>query len=297
MDADRAGGGDEHRVTRGPDGKYRWVHETNLYRNPVFLFLIWKIFFFVWLAIAAFVLALSVPGRNAWENFRSIGLAMVGVLAFLAVLITISYYIYAVFMGGKYCVLFEMDTKGVTHTQVARQFRRARRLGIAGRTGRYCHRQARHHRGRRSGLHPRFDAYQFNKVNSVKVKRKRYTIKLRSSLLMHNQVYTAPEDFEFVVGFIAERVRSDLPGAGSRCEHVPDYGFVGASLHLAGTGIPNRKCSAAYRLQTPEALPHTVRWCRGRALGQELLLDLHDLRAVTLDPPGHAVHMLSAGGR
>ncbi len=211
MDADRAGGGDEHRVTRGPDGKYRWVHETNLYRNPVFLFLIWKIFFFVWLAIAAFVLALSVPGRNAWENFRSLGMGMVGVLAFLAVLVAISYYIYALFMGGRYCVLFEMDTKGVTHTQVARQFRRARRLGILAAlagiaTGKPGIIGAGVLASTRDSMHTKF-----NKVNSVKVKRKRYTIKLRSSLLMHNQVYTAPEDFEFVVGFIAERVRALSP--------------------------------------------------------------------------------------
>ena len=43
-------------LIKDPDGKYCWLHETNLYTNPVYLFLTWKIFFFIWLGVDIFVL-------------------------------------------------------------------------------------------------------------------------------------------------------------------------------------------------------------------------------------------------
>ncbi len=102
-------------ISKSPDGKYRWLHETNLYRNPVFLLLVWKIFFFIWLGVAIFVLAISVPGSAPLGTFVSIGSAMLYVLLFLLALTALSHYIYALIMGRKYSVLFEIDKKGVRH--------------------------------------------------------------------------------------------------------------------------------------------------------------------------------------
>jgi len=192
-------------IHKGPKGRYYWLHETNLYRNPAFLFLMWKIFFFIWLAVATFVMILTTWGDDLIEALRNIGLPLVYVLIFVLVLITFSYWVYALMMGGKYSVLFEMDEKGVTHTQLPRQFKKAEKLaalttltGLAAKTP--C----------TVGTGLLVSGSQsmrtdFKRLRAIKASRRKCTIKLRSSDLMHNQVYTAPEDFDFILGFIRAR--------------------------------------------------------------------------------------------
>ena len=106
-------------------------------------------------------------------------------------------------MGGRYSVLFRMDEKGVSHTQLPRQYKRAQALGtiatLAGLlTGNYAAAGAGMLSASRSTMHT-----SFKKVSAIKPRPRQHTIKLRSGL-MHNQLYTAPEDFDFVLGFIQE---------------------------------------------------------------------------------------------
>ena len=48
----------------------------------------------------------------------------------MLVLALISYLIYALIMGGEYCVVFEMTSEGISHTQVAKQFKKTKILAI-----------------------------------------------------------------------------------------------------------------------------------------------------------------------
>ena len=192
-------------ISKGPDGKYHWLHETNLYRNPIFLFLMWKIFFFIWIPVFLFLVGIA-SGSGVIKALMDTTIPMLGVLLFLLLLITFSYYVYALLMGGRYSVLFEMDKKGVRHTQLPKQFNKAQKIskiaalagmvtGNAGVTG--------------AGLLAAGNASMytdFKKVRSVRINRRKHIIKLRSSDLMHNQVYTAPEDFDFVLGFIEDQI-------------------------------------------------------------------------------------------
>lgn len=193
------------RIHKGPKGKYYWLHETNLYRNPVFLFLVWKIFFFIWLGVAAFILILTAWKGSPIEVLGNLSLPLFYVLIFILVLITFSYWVYALLMGGKYSVLFEMDEKGVTHTQLPKQFKKAEGLAVlaalAGLT-------AKSPGAAGAGLlaaGSQSMRSDFKRLRAVKASRRRCTIKLRSGDLMHNQVYTAPEDFDFVLAFIRAR--------------------------------------------------------------------------------------------
>ncbi|NLA71965.1 MAG: hypothetical protein GX850_06055 [Clostridiaceae bacterium] len=192
-----------------PKGKYKWLHETNLYSNPIFLFLVAKIFFFIWLGLAIFILLVSVPGSyDALEAFKSVGSTMLYMLLLLMVLITISYYFYALVMRGKYRVLFEMDDKGIRHTQVSDQSKKASRLGtITAIAGIAVGNPTVAGAGMLSATGQSLYT-NFKRVQSIKENRRKHIIKLRSSLLIHNQVYTAPEDFDFVLSFIKEHVRT-----------------------------------------------------------------------------------------
>lgn len=205
-------------LIKDPDGKYCWLHETNLYTNPVYLFLTWKIFFFIWLGVDIFVLLIVTWGHNPLdelESLISIGSAMFYVLLGILILIAISYYIYALIMHGKYSVLFEMDNKGVRHTQLSNDFNKAKKVGtlttLAGMAS-----------GNLSAVGSGLLASaagsmytEFKKVRSIKTNQRRHVIKLRSSDMMHNQVHTAPEDFDFVLGFIKEQVKLSSAKGGS----------------------------------------------------------------------------------
>ncbi|HOO26647.1 MAG TPA: hypothetical protein PKW24_08555 [Clostridiales bacterium] len=199
------GGEDEFRVRKSADGKsYYWRHDTNLYRDPSFLFLLCKIFFFIWLGLALFLLILDAFRGSLVEALWLLR-PMFFVLIFLMCLVTFSYYVYTLIMGGKYSVLFVMDSKGINHIQLPSQYKKAQKIAsiamVAGlATGNLSTAGAGMLASGKQGMYT-----AFKKVNSVKVYKKKHTIKLRFEGLAHNQVYTAPEDFDFVLDFIQQR--------------------------------------------------------------------------------------------
>ena len=189
------------RVTQGEDGKYRWVYEMNLLKNPTVFLLVWKILFC--LIAASFVLNVltqSGSDRFWWEGFLT-ALKMYGLVTLgMTVLAGVSYLIYAAIMGGKYIVEFEMDEHGVNHCQTASQAKKAKKLGRAAMLGGAA---AGSFGAVSAGMSAsRTEMYtDFAKVKKVKAYPKRCVIKLAETL-EHNQVYALPEDFDFVRDYI-----------------------------------------------------------------------------------------------
>jgi hypothetical protein len=108
----------------GEDGKLRWVYEFSLYKNPTILFLIWKIFFYIFLGMFGLMLLVQM-GDGLLEAFTGIAPVFLYMNIGMLVLSTIAYYIYAMLMGGKYCVIFEMTKKDLNHIQMQKQFEKA----------------------------------------------------------------------------------------------------------------------------------------------------------------------------
>ena len=189
-------------ITRDPDGVYRWVYQMSLFRNPAIFLLVWKIFFFILLGIFGFMALLDLiesGGDEALGLLKVLGWALLGMTA----LVGVSFLIYAAIMGGKYIVQFEMDETGITHRQISAQARKAQKLGAAAiLMGAAA--------GNRGGMSAGIAASQtemtseFARVGKVRACPRRHLIKVRQGLF-HNQVYAAPEDFEFVYRFIVER--------------------------------------------------------------------------------------------
>ena len=187
------------KVTLCDDGKYRWVYEVNLFKNPTFFFLIWKIFFFIFLAIFAFVNIVDIINwgfGKMVQNLPFLGYFLLGMTA----VVGLGYLIYAAIMGGKYIVEFEMDEKGFVHRQIASQAKKAKKIGratmLAGVTS-----------GRLSTIGAgasaqRTDMYtEFSKVKKVRSYPRSHTIKVKESF-EHNQIYASNEDFPFVLEYI-----------------------------------------------------------------------------------------------
>lgn len=184
------------------DGVYRWTYEFPLLKNPVILFVIWKIFGGILIGLWVFLILISLKNSGFWwrgflELTKVLGFLSVG----LAVLSLLGYLIYSLIMGGKYCVLFEMDEKGLSHIQISKQFRKAKGMagvislvGIA--SGNMTTAGSGILAGTKSSLYSRWSV-----VKSIVICPRRNLIKL-NSLFSKNQVYVRDEDFEFVKNYI-----------------------------------------------------------------------------------------------
>ena len=192
----------DEKLVPDEDGKYRWIYEVNLFTNPTYLVLVWKIFFFILLGIFAFTM---ISDAFEWSDFfpdRFLGdLTFLGIfIAGMTVLTALGYFIYAVIMGGKYIVEFEMDEKGINHCQVAAQAKKARMISkatmAAGLAAGRLSTVAAGMNARRTEMYS-----DFSKVRKVKIHPRRRLIKI-NSFLNHNQVYASKENFEFVKEFV-----------------------------------------------------------------------------------------------
>jgi len=193
-------------VTRGEDGVYRWIFKKNLYKDPSVLFTIWKIFGFIILGIWIFVLLISLGDyRFLWEGFLRLSLVFALLGVGMMLFSSIGYLLYALIMGGYYCVEFEMDEAGVLHRQLSEQAKKAKALGVATAiAGAAAGRPGTAGAGVLSAS--RTESYtRFDSVRSVKLTPKHGIIRLNEPL-NKNQVYANPEDFAFIVEFIRDRV-------------------------------------------------------------------------------------------
>lgn len=192
-------------IILGSDGKYRWVYEMSLFRNPTIFLTVWKIFIFVALGIFAVLLLIDLAegyldGEKLLNFLKFFGIALLGITA----LVGVSCLIYAAIMGGKYIVLFEMDENGINHAQVPSQAKKAGGISAAAFTV-----------GLLTGNHTAFiggmaasntQMYTgFSQTRKVRFYPRRDLIKIRQ-LLFRNQIYAKKEDFAFVQSYILARV-------------------------------------------------------------------------------------------
>lgn len=190
-------------ISKYSDGKYRWAYELNMFKNPIILFTVWKIFFFISLAMPVFGFFISLGNSSFWDSFWDILKTWLILLAILTALTILGHTLYAAIMGGKYCVVFEMDEKGIMHTQMAKQVKKAQAIaaltviaGIAGRNPGLVG------VGINSSIKTKSYS-QFDIVKKVKITKFTKVIKL-SETFEHNQVYASKEDMNFVAKYIIE---------------------------------------------------------------------------------------------
>lgn len=195
------------RVRRDERGVYTWTYAMSLYKNPTVFWLVWKIFFFIILGIFALMIVVDAVewGGFSPDRLLSTLTAFGCALAVSTALVALGYLLYAAMMGGRYVVEFEMDQQRVVHRQIASQAKKARRIGRAAMFAGAAS-------GRLTAVGVGLNAQrtemitEFSRVKKVKVCPRRHLIKVNETLA-HNQVYAAPEDFDFV----AEYIRSHCP--------------------------------------------------------------------------------------
>ena len=190
-------------IRRGTDGKYRWIYEFDMLKNPTILITCVKVLLLAFAIVMAFMLLIQLlegvmTSFAEYWNFYKWMLVLLGVLL---VLMLIAYAILAKIFGWKYMVLFTMDEAGIVNLHMKKQVDKAQALGwltfaaglasgsasIAG-----------------SGLMAATrdsSSSSFPHVRKVKAVRRRHVIYV-NQLLNHNQVYAEAPDFDFVRDFI-----------------------------------------------------------------------------------------------
>ena len=199
-------------ITKTKEGTFRWVYEVNLYKNPTIIILVGKILAISLGIVFLFLVGLlAIEGDLSFEELGNLLLMFGGIAAVLFVISIIGYLIYAAVMGGRYCVLFEMDEEGVTHTQLASQVKKAKVLSVlVALAGAAAGRPSVAGSGILAGS--RFSLRStWRSVKTVEPIPSRNVIKV-GERLDQNQVYVENEDFDFVLGFIRDHVAAAQAG-------------------------------------------------------------------------------------
>ncbi|MBQ7499815.1 MAG: hypothetical protein IJT91_02870 [Clostridia bacterium] len=191
----------------------------DLIKNPTVFLTVWKIFAVILIVIFSIMTihdAISFKDslqRQLLNDLKFFAYFFIG----MTVLVALGCLLYPVIYGGRYCVIFEMDEKGVNHKQMPKQAKRAELValltvlaGIA--SGNVV----------TAGIglaSARTEMYSdFSKVRKIISRPRRRLINL-NSFPDHNQVYASKEDFDFVLRYIL----ANAPDAKFRGKRPEDH--------------------------------------------------------------------------
>jgi predicted DNA repair protein MutK len=191
-------------ITMCPDGKYRWVYELDMYKSSVIIKEVWRAMLIAGVIVLAFLFVINIMDNDLMEALEFVAQAAAVLFGIFLVLSIIGYLVFAFIIGGKYCVVFEMDEAGVNHKQHEKHVKKAQLIGaittLAGAargslnmvgTGVLA--------AARTSMYTDFDA-----VKELEILPKQHLIRLNETL-SRNQVYAADEDFAFVADYIIAR--------------------------------------------------------------------------------------------
>lgn len=192
-------------IKKCDDGTYRWVYEFNMLKNPIIFLTVLKIFFLVLVGMW-FVFGLFRIGNDGFVGaFVAQTKELLIPAAILFGLSIVSYIILACIYGFKYCVLFEMNETGIRHIQMEKQYKKAQAIGwITAMIGAAAGKPGVMGTGLLAATKNE-QATEFSKVKRMRALKVFHTIKL-DGLLNHNQIYTEPEDYDFVLDYISKRI-------------------------------------------------------------------------------------------
>ena len=194
----------DSRVKLYPDGKYRWVYEVPMLKNPTILFDVYKVlgisFGIVWLFN---VLLISCEDGLNLQNLWSFTSGFLILMLVFLVIGYVAYFIVAWSYGWKYIVLFTLDEKEVVHQMMPRQMEKAKVLGaltalvgsVAGKPGEIGAGVLAASRSTSTSV--------LANVARLVPRRSLHLIKV-NQLLNKNRVFVPDEDFDFVYNFLCQ---------------------------------------------------------------------------------------------
>ncbi|MBR3006239.1 MAG: hypothetical protein IKH68_06250 [Erysipelotrichaceae bacterium] len=181
--------------------RYSWVIELPMLKNLFLLFEVWKVLGITYVLMLFVTLLINLFSGGGMDGMVSASKASTIVLAILLVLSLPAYYLVTRANNGKYTVLFEMDERGIDHTQIKTDKARAMEVltMLAGEaSGNKTTKGAGILSAAGGSLYSPFVS-----IREIRTDPEKKLIRLQS-LLISNQVYTEAEDYDFVLNYIVD---------------------------------------------------------------------------------------------
>ena len=184
------------------DGKYRWVYEVHILKNPALFLTVLKVMLIsvaiVWLFGMVVTLVQGDMNMSSFLFWLKLMGIMMGIFIVLAI---ISQLILAAVFKGKYVVLYELDEEQVNCIQMPKTVKKAEAIGlITALVGLAAKNPTTVGAGMLSASRSTSTSV-FANVRRVKARRRMNLIKV-NQLLFKNQVYVPDEDYDFVYDYI-----------------------------------------------------------------------------------------------
>lgn len=194
-------------ITMCNDVKYRWVYELNMYKSTAIIKEVWRAMAIAAVIVLGFLFVINIMDNDLMETLQFVGQAACILIGILLVLSVVGYLIFSYMIGGKYCVVFEMDENGINHRQHEKHVKKVQLLGaITAMTGAAGGSLGTAGTGvlaaTRTSMYTGFDD-----VKELEILPKEHLIRLNETL-NRNQVYAENEDFAFVADYIKARCRN-----------------------------------------------------------------------------------------
>ena len=194
-------------ITMCYDGKYRWVYELDMYKSPVIIKEVWRAMLVAGVIVLAILFAINIMDGDLMETLQFVAQAAAILFGIFLVLSIIGYLVFAYIIGGKYCVVFEMDEEGINHKQHDKHVKKSELVGaitvLAGLAGGNLSTVG---TGILAASRTSMLTY-FDDVKELEILPKEHLICLNETL-SRNQVYAEDEDFAFVANYIKSHCRN-----------------------------------------------------------------------------------------
>ncbi len=190
-------------ISVNEDGLYGWRGTVNMYENPTIGLLTAKMAAFIIGIVLAICLVIGISTCHTVRSFVMMASICLGVCAFVAALTGVFYLIYRALLGGTYAADYLMDDTGLVFKPAPKADRISKNVAIgtaiiAALAGSYGVTAAGIAATNTEG------ATRFKSAHRIKGIKKHCVIKV-SEWFLYNQVYVAPQDYDFVYNFIRER--------------------------------------------------------------------------------------------
>ena len=238
-----------------PDGKYRWVYELDMYKSSAIIKEVWRVFLISVMIVAAFVFVMNIRDNGLMEALQFVVQTAAILFGIFLVLSIIGYLVFAFMIGGKYCVVFEMDEEGINHKQHQKHVKKAELIGaitaLAGMAGGNLSTVG---TGVLAAARTSMLTY-FDDVKELEILPKEHLIRVNETL-SRNQVYAEDEDFAFVASYIQARCRNaKVKGESFANVGQQQFGAAGArdTAGFSATGHVRNNASDNRMEDTPNA--------------------------------------------
>jgi len=195
----------DYRVKLYEDGKYHWMYDLHLLKNPAVLIDVYKMLGITVVIVGCILFLIQACDTGFQLEGLGFILKLMGIIAGITVVLgLLGYLLYAAMSGWKYTALFTMDENGVVHEQGPRAEKVSERIGcLVMLAGLLSKKPGVAGSGMLAASRSTMST-DFSKVKKVKAIRWMNTIKVNEPF-GKNRVYVDNDDFDFVYNFIRSR--------------------------------------------------------------------------------------------